>query len=530
MPVYFNEPTSLLQRIVEDNQYLNTVEKASTMSTPIERLLWVTIFTVTPYASAVGRTNKPFNPLLGETSEFSHRGFKFIAEQVGHHPPVSAYFCEGKDYVLWGSMMVSNRFTGTSLEVTMPGAGHVYLPNTVEKDHYTFNRAKMAVKNIVFGQLQLDLFGVVTVVNHITGDYAVLEYLPKGWWGAEFHRMRGAVFNANGVPFYRIGGNWSNEIWVEDCIRNRVPSANSHRPPPPPPWTASSSVGNAFPKVTQSASACRAPERDGADISPLGNSRRRISHSYTMHCLSTRAVVAGGEEGDHGNSITAPEDCHTSPASGRPVESAHMPISDSDASSTPIERDRGLADELSKPRIPLCDGLRCLAKTPPVVSSDELTIDWGAIETDQSTHRVVWRPDPRPPHAAQYYNFAALTFELNDLTSYDPRHGAIMPPTDARFRPDIRAYELGEIDTAHAEKNRLEDAQRARASERLNGEDDYTPRWFFRGKSSVTGEPCWLFNGEYWKQKEAGVFNDCLNVFGSPTPWDDISTSTRSHM
>ena len=37
------------------------------------------------YAGTSGRTNKPFNPLLGETYEFvcAEQGFRFIAEKVG---------------------------------------------------------------------------------------------------------------------------------------------------------------------------------------------------------------------------------------------------------------------------------------------------------------------------------------------------------------------------------------------------------------------------------------------------------------
>jgi hypothetical protein len=39
---------------------------------------------------------KPFNPLLGETFEFVKPGkYKFFAEQVSHHPPITAYVCLG---------------------------------------------------------------------------------------------------------------------------------------------------------------------------------------------------------------------------------------------------------------------------------------------------------------------------------------------------------------------------------------------------------------------------------------------------
>ena len=40
---------------------------------------------------------KPFNPLLGETYELTRNDFRIVCEQVGHHPPVSAWHATGKD-------------------------------------------------------------------------------------------------------------------------------------------------------------------------------------------------------------------------------------------------------------------------------------------------------------------------------------------------------------------------------------------------------------------------------------------------
>jgi len=39
-----------------------------------------------------GRTKKPFNPMLGETYELVTEEYRFLSEQVSHHPPVSAYY------------------------------------------------------------------------------------------------------------------------------------------------------------------------------------------------------------------------------------------------------------------------------------------------------------------------------------------------------------------------------------------------------------------------------------------------------
>lgn len=51
------------------------------------RILNVAAFAVSGYASTVGRTCKPFNPLLGETYEadFPEKGLRFISEKVFFH-------------------------------------------------------------------------------------------------------------------------------------------------------------------------------------------------------------------------------------------------------------------------------------------------------------------------------------------------------------------------------------------------------------------------------------------------------------
>jgi hypothetical protein len=42
------------------------------------------------------RTWKPFNPILGETFEFTDesKGYWWVSEQVSHHPPIGAGHAE----------------------------------------------------------------------------------------------------------------------------------------------------------------------------------------------------------------------------------------------------------------------------------------------------------------------------------------------------------------------------------------------------------------------------------------------------
>ncbi len=64
LPVYFNEPTSMLQRLAEDMEYSELLDVASRQHNITERILYVAAFAMSNYSSTVGRIAKPFNPLL----------------------------------------------------------------------------------------------------------------------------------------------------------------------------------------------------------------------------------------------------------------------------------------------------------------------------------------------------------------------------------------------------------------------------------------------------------------------------------
>ena len=68
-PIIFNEPLSALQRMCEDLEYADLLDYASGRQTSHERLAYLAIFSATNYSTVIGRTAKPFNPILGETYE-----------------------------------------------------------------------------------------------------------------------------------------------------------------------------------------------------------------------------------------------------------------------------------------------------------------------------------------------------------------------------------------------------------------------------------------------------------------------------
>lgn len=85
LQVNFSEPLSMLQRLTEEFEYADCLDRAAACEDSAEQLVHVAAFTISAYSTTINRTTKPFNPLLGETYECDRTddlGWKSFAEQV----------------------------------------------------------------------------------------------------------------------------------------------------------------------------------------------------------------------------------------------------------------------------------------------------------------------------------------------------------------------------------------------------------------------------------------------------------------
>jgi len=88
----------MIQKVAEIMEYEDTLVKANQEPDSKKRLMLVTSFGVAQYTCSARRTCKPFNPILGETYEYLCPQFKYIGEQVSHHPPISAGHADSEHY------------------------------------------------------------------------------------------------------------------------------------------------------------------------------------------------------------------------------------------------------------------------------------------------------------------------------------------------------------------------------------------------------------------------------------------------
>lgn len=181
VPIQFCEPLSMLQRVCEAMEYAYLLDRAaSEQLDPKRRLLLIAAFIVGEYASTAAggkRVSKPLNPLLGETFEF-YRGegswaaadgsdsaksgfeYRYLAEQVSHHPPISAFTCQATRFLLEGEVKVKSKFWGRSLELIPEGLVHLtlHLPDGT-RERFGWKRVTTCVRNIVLGRPFLDHYG-----------------------------------------------------------------------------------------------------------------------------------------------------------------------------------------------------------------------------------------------------------------------------------------------------------------------------------------------------------------------------------
>uniref|UniRef100_A0A3Q2VD03 Oxysterol-binding protein n=1 Tax=Haplochromis burtoni TaxID=8153 RepID=A0A3Q2VD03_HAPBU len=215
MPVNFNEPLSMLQRLSEDLEYYELLDKAAKSHSSLEQMCYVAAFTVSSYSTTVHRTGKPFNPLLGETFELDrHRecGYRSLCEQVSHHPPAAAHhaFSE-KGWTLRQEITLASKFRGKYLSI-MP-LGSIQCIFEKSNNHYSWKKVTTTVHNIIVGKLWIDQSGEIDVVNHKTGDRCHLKFAPYSYFSRDVPRkVTGVVTDKDGKAHYVLSGTWDEKM------------------------------------------------------------------------------------------------------------------------------------------------------------------------------------------------------------------------------------------------------------------------------------------------------------------------------
>ncbi|KAG1741680.1 Oxysterol-binding protein-domain-containing protein [Suillus lakei] len=230
-PVMFNEPTSMLQRMAEDMEFSECLDVAAREQDPHRRLAFVAAFAMSNYSSTIGRIAKPFNPMLSETFEYVRldKEYRYVSEQVSHHPPISACWAESPYWHYYGEVDAQNKFMGKSFEIRPTGIAHaeLLLPEEWAPDypkctaagiqgkvveHFSWKKVTTNVSGFILGSPSIDHYGDMIVTNHRTGDQCVLTFKPRGWRGKDAYEISGVVRDADGEVTHEVAGRWNSQL------------------------------------------------------------------------------------------------------------------------------------------------------------------------------------------------------------------------------------------------------------------------------------------------------------------------------
>ncbi|EUD67165.1 hypothetical protein C922_02315 [Plasmodium inui San Antonio 1] len=529
MPIYLNEPSSFLQRLAEDFQYVYLLQRASREVESTSRLAYVTAFTISPYASVIGRTFKPFNPLLGETYELTHRRFFFISEQVVHHPPITAYHCHNEYMTNFSSITVNVQISGKSVEVTIPGASHLILRYQKRVNCPT------GEERHTDGCANLNKNHFFRSAEDANLDECEVRTCPSTKRSSEDRDTHSAQFGHERASPHRSGPSGGSPH-KGDPHKGHPRSGSPHKGDPHKghPRSGSPHKGDPHKGHPRSGSPQRRVPLPDADSPEYGHEH----YTYQRANMIIHNIIFGKLWVElHGNILIRNHN-------------------NGDFSIVSYIRKGWFENEIHKVRGVICDRHKNIIFYLYGKWSQEINIayvkhlkkqeydsyffnadgsensshfnrnalnefinniDWQFYENnvDVLNGVCVWRATKRPKHSEIYYGFNNMTVELNEITpEYDPSKGAAIACTDSRFRPDQRSYENGDIEISMSEKQRLENKQRANWKKYAGKKDTYKPKWFYKHKDPIYKDrDMYLFNNEYWVAKEKGLFTDTPDIF-----------------
>ncbi|KAI2668139.1 Oxysterol-binding protein 1 [Labeo rohita] len=492
MPVNFNEPLSMLQRLSEDLEYYELLDRAAKCQSSLEQMCYVAAFTVSSYSTTVHRTGKPFNPLLGETFELDRvqeSGYRSLCEQVSHHPPAAAHHAiSERGWTLRQEIALASKFRGKYLSIMPLGSIHCIFEKS--NNHYTWKKVTTTVHNIIVGKLWIDQSGEIDVVNHRTGDRCHLKFAPYSYFSRDVARkVTGVVTDKDGKAHYVLSGTWDEKM---ECSRVMQSSRGGEN-------GADGRQKTVYQTLKAKELWRKTPLPEGAEnmyyfstlaltlneqeegVAPTDSRRRpdqRLMEqgrweeaNAEKQRLEEKQRTARREREREANRATNPSEEGKEPADGGKVSfylsfCSSLLVSSAFSASLVYSR---LSVSLSFPQALIEDS----------ISDSPLKSKYSCSTSSFST----------------LFNCHLLLLPCM-LTSLTPLLFACVPPSSSLL-----------LQLKHC---MVHTRQHTQAS---GHQDNYRPMWFERQVDPKTGEPTHIYRGGYWEAKEQGSWDSCPDIF-----------------
>ncbi|XP_029811721.1 oxysterol-binding protein-related protein 8 isoform X4 [Suricata suricatta] len=223
LPTFILEPRSFLDKLSDYYYHADFLSEAALEENPYFRLKKVVKWYLSGFYKKPKGLKKPYNPILGETfrclwihPRTNSKTF-YIAEQVSHHPPISAFYVSNRKdgFCLSGSILAKSKFYGNSLSAILEGEARLTFLNRGED--YVMTMPYAHCKGILYGTMTLELGGIVNITCQKTGYSAVLEFKLKPFLGSSdcVNQISGKLKLGKEV-LATLEGHWDSEVFIND--------------------------------------------------------------------------------------------------------------------------------------------------------------------------------------------------------------------------------------------------------------------------------------------------------------------------
>ncbi|KAM7085702.1 oxysterol-binding protein-related protein 5 isoform 1-T5 [Molossus nigricans] len=223
LPTFVLEPRSFLSRLSDHYCHADLLSRAALEEDAYGRMKLVLRWYLSGFYKKPKGIKKPYNPILGETFRCSWyhpqtNSFTFyIAEQVSHHPPVSAFHVSNRKdgFCISGSITAKSRFYGNSLSALLEGKATLTFLDRAED--YTLTMPYAHCKGILYGTMTMELGGGVTIACEKSSLRAELEFKLKPFFGgsASINQISGRITSGEEVLAH-LSGHWDREVFIKE--------------------------------------------------------------------------------------------------------------------------------------------------------------------------------------------------------------------------------------------------------------------------------------------------------------------------
>lgn len=253
LPVHILESRSLLEMLSDMfvNWELLMPIAMGAIQTPEDRVTQVFKWFIAAFHLKPHGAKKPYNSILGEVFQckfpsFSksaaatyparggngERSLVYIAEQVSHHPPVSAFCAEYANLLtVRGVYMPKGKMVGLNCAASIgEGSFVISFPTSGHKYRVTF--PTFYVSGIMAGTPQLEVGGTVTISDlGQSACNASVEFFRKGWLSGSYDQIH-CIIRKSSDPKSIVNefvGTWHGKIFYKKAGSPAI-SKDAHGP------------------------------------------------------------------------------------------------------------------------------------------------------------------------------------------------------------------------------------------------------------------------------------------------------------